>query len=293
GFAAVLLSGELSQHDRTQALQALRDGRASVCVATDVAARGLDLPDLALVVHADLPGSRDTLLHRSGRTGRAGRKGVSVVIVPHPKRRRAEQLFAAAGIAAQWGNPPTAAEIRARDAERMAEDPVLAREPDEAELAEARILLESRTPEQIAAALVRLYRARLPAVEESFAAEPEPRHPQPNRRDGAREGATVWFRMNVGRQKNADPKWILPAICRIGGISRADIGATRIFDKETKFEISRSAAPAFEAAVREADGTEFRIQPAGADRPARKDHSGPRPFKTPWLRDAKRAAPRP
>jgi ATP-dependent RNA helicase DeaD len=73
GFEAVALSGEMGQSERTSALQALRDGRARVCVATDVAARGLDLPELNLVVHADLPVNRAGLLHRSGRTGRAGR----------------------------------------------------------------------------------------------------------------------------------------------------------------------------------------------------------------------------
>src|SRR6056297_683660 len=74
GFAVVCLSGELSQAERTHALQAMRDGRARVCVATDVAARGIDLPGLDLVIHADLPTNSETLLHRSGRTGRAGRK---------------------------------------------------------------------------------------------------------------------------------------------------------------------------------------------------------------------------
>ncbi|NBU29491.1 MAG: DEAD/DEAH box helicase, partial [Caulobacteraceae bacterium] len=62
GFAAVGLSGELSQRERSDALQALRDGHARVCVATDVAARGLDLPDLGLVIHADLPQNKATLL---------------------------------------------------------------------------------------------------------------------------------------------------------------------------------------------------------------------------------------
>ena len=75
GFSAVALSGELSQSERMHALQALRDGRARVCVATDVAARGIDLPGLELVIHADLPSNSETLLHRSGRTGRAGQQG--------------------------------------------------------------------------------------------------------------------------------------------------------------------------------------------------------------------------
>jgi ATP-dependent RNA helicase DeaD len=91
GFSAVALSGELSQKERTDALQALRDGHAKVCVATDVAARGLDLPDLNLVIHAELPQNKAALLHRSGRTGRAGRKGVSVLLVPTTRRRRAER----------------------------------------------------------------------------------------------------------------------------------------------------------------------------------------------------------
>ena len=93
GFAAVSLSGELSQSERNHALQALRDGRARVCVATDVAARGIDLPNLDLVIHAELPNDAEVLQHRSGRTGRAGRKGISVLAgaagPPPPRRRNA------------------------------------------------------------------------------------------------------------------------------------------------------------------------------------------------------------
>ncbi len=126
GFAAVMLSGELSQHDRTAALDSLRAGRARVGVCTDVAARGLDLPELDLVVHADLPTNPETLLHRSGRTGRAGRKGVSALIVPHPKRRRAEQVLNAARVRAAWSAAPGADEIHARDRERLLDDPMFA-----------------------------------------------------------------------------------------------------------------------------------------------------------------------
>src|SRR5271156_120258 len=103
GFSVVALSGELTQNERTLALQALRDGRARVCVATDVAARGIDLPNLGLVIHADLPNDAEVLQHRSGRTGRAGRKGISVVVVPLSRRRRAEMLLRNAGVSAEWG----------------------------------------------------------------------------------------------------------------------------------------------------------------------------------------------
>jgi ATP-dependent RNA helicase DeaD len=106
GFSVVALSGELSQNERTHALQAMRDGRARVCIATDVAARGIDLPGLELVIHADLPTNSDTLLHRSGRTGRAGQKGVSALIVPVNARRKAERLLENARITAAWAKPP-------------------------------------------------------------------------------------------------------------------------------------------------------------------------------------------
>ncbi len=126
GFSVVALSGELSQGQRTHALQAMRDGRARICIATDVAARGIDLPNLELVIHADLPKNREGLLHRSGRTGRAGRKGVSALIVPYNARRRTERLLDAASIKADWAKPPSAEDVLARDNQRILEDPVFA-----------------------------------------------------------------------------------------------------------------------------------------------------------------------
>ena len=81
GFGVVALSGEHSQSERNQALQALRDRRARVCVATDVAARGIDLPTLSLVIHVEIPRDAETLQHRSGRTGRAGEVGLAVSFI--------------------------------------------------------------------------------------------------------------------------------------------------------------------------------------------------------------------
>src|ERR1700712_1761763 len=125
GFSAVALSGEMTQKERSDALQALRDGHARACVATDVAARGLDLPDLGLVIHAELPVNKAGLLHRSGRTGRAGKKGTSVLVVPYNKRRFAERLLDSACIDAGWSGPPLADEIRAKDQQRLLADPIL------------------------------------------------------------------------------------------------------------------------------------------------------------------------
>ena len=118
------------------------------------------------MIHADLPNDAETLQHRSGRTGRAGRKGVSVLLVPPARRRRAEGLLAVAKAEAVWAAPPTADEIRRLDQERMAQDPLLAEEPSEDDLAMAKTLLEQRSAEEVAAALVRVYRSRLPAPED-------------------------------------------------------------------------------------------------------------------------------
>ena len=166
GFSVVALSGELTQNERTQALQALRDGRARVCVATDVAARGIDLPNLDLVIHADLPNDPEVMQHRSGRTGRAGRKGVSILLVPPARKRRAEVLLNLAGIDAIWGTAPQPDEIRKLDQERMLKDELFAAETTPEDLVLAQALLAERSAEEIAAALARLYRARLPSPED-------------------------------------------------------------------------------------------------------------------------------
>jgi ATP-dependent RNA helicase DeaD len=256
GFAAVALSGELSQSERTHALQAIRDGRARVCVATDVAARGIDLPDLGLVVHADLPKGREMLLHRSGRTGRAGRKGTAVLLVPHHRRRSTERLLASAAIKAAWAEPPLADEIRMRDRERLRQDTTWAEEFADDDRAFARSLLAERSPEDIAAALVRLHRARLPEPEELLdsGAERTPDRPRLASHD------MVWFRMNIGRDRNADPRWLLPLICRRGHVTKREIGGIRVFDHETKFEIARHAADRFASLARRSDHQDGNIR---------------------------------
>jgi ATP-dependent RNA helicase DeaD len=276
GFNAVALSGELSQAERNRALQSLRDRRAQVCVATDVAARGIDLPDLGLVVHAELPRDRDTLLHRSGRTGRAGRKGTAVLLVPYPRRRLAERLLASAGIEASWGPPPSAEEIRQHEGERLVREAIAAAETVSAEpeaLALGRSVLATQGAEAVAAALVRALGAPLPAPEEL---EPEP-HPAPSprppvpRRDGDGVDDGVWFRLSVGRNRNADPRWLLPFLCRRGHVTRQEVGRIQVMERETRVEIASWAAARFaDAARRQEEGDEdIQIEPMRAPPTAR------------------------
>lgn len=238
GFSVVALSGELSQNERTHALQAMRDGRARVCVATDVAARGIDLPNLELVIHADLPSNSETLLHRSGRTGRAGRKGVSTLIVPPKARRKAERLLQGAKVRAEWAGAPTAEQVVRRDAERLMDDPSWSQEISEQERAPVDNLVERFSPEQLAAAFLRLYTDHQSAPEELATPEsaPAPR---------GKFGASVWFSISIGRADRAEPRWILPALCRAGNIGKDDIGAIRVQETETYVEILKTSLKSF------------------------------------------------
>ena len=305
GFSCVALSGELSQSERNHALQALRDGRAKVCVATDVAARGIDLPSLSLVIHADLPNDAQVMQHRSGRTGRAGKKGVSVLLVPPSRRRKAEEMLGRAKVTATWGNAPSADDIRKVDHERLLANPLLTEGASEDELVLADELLASSDSRQVAAAFVKMYRAGLPSpedIEEEVPFQPrgekphrehkhrEPREPslrqhtpreqiprehkdhKPRTFDkalreerGSKPGGMedgVWFRLNVGRERKADPKWLLPEICRQGEVTKKEIGAIRVFETETLFQVAPGVVEKFSELVTARKKGGVRILPA-------------------------------
>ncbi len=249
GFQVVALSGELSQAERTHALQAMRDGRAQVCVATDVAARGIDLPNLDLVVHAELPSNHETLLHRSGRTGRAGRKGVSALIVTKKNQKKAQRILGGAKVKADWTGAPSADDVKARDEVRMLADPVWNDPIPEAESGIIAKLVEGFSPEQIAAAYLQMYRASHTAPEEisDVNAKPEPRKIF---------GASIWFSISGGRKADAEPRRLLPMLCKAGDLTKDDIGAIRIQYDHSYVQILETSVPGFLASI----GDEMKVE---------------------------------
>ncbi|MGR3630900.1 MAG: DEAD/DEAH box helicase [Limimaricola soesokkakensis] len=298
GFSVVSLSGELTQNERTHALQAMRDGRARICVATDVAARGIDLPDLELVIHAELPSNSETLLHRSGRTGRAGRKGVSALIVPMKLRKKAERLLGTAKLSADWTVPPSAEDILAADEARLLDDPVWNAEVTEDAKVFAAKLLDRHAPETIAAAYLALYRARRSAPEELQAPDAKPQ-----KRPAESFGPGKWFSLSVGRNERAEARWLLPLLCRAGDISKDAIGAIRIQETETFVEIAEASVPGFLRAIgpdmSPEEGLKMTALDAAPDlsrgpRPERgqRPERGPRPER-PERGDRPERAPRP
>jgi ATP-dependent RNA helicase DeaD len=273
-----------------------------VLVATNVAARGLDLPDVDLVVHADLPENTESLTHRSGRTGRAGKKGTSMVIADLAERRKAERLLSGGGIKTSWTAAPTAEEVR-----RALEERLLASLVDEAHAhpagregnAEPPALSEALAdrlravlPERVLVSLL-LHREarRLPApmiLEPVDLARPSkgpklPAHArlgsdnraQPPSGRGWTEA--VIFRVNLGAEAKAEPGWLLPLICRRGGVTRREVGAIRVGPRSSTFEIAAEAAQDFALAASQPDprAPHVVIEPVhrtAPSRPARPPH---------------------
>ncbi|QPM91950.1 DEAD/DEAH box helicase [Pseudooceanicola algae] len=303
GFAVVCLSGELSQAERSHALQAMRDGRARVCVATDVAARGIDLPNLELVIHAELPSNVEGLLHRSGRTGRAGRKGISALIVPPKSARKADRLLKTAKVTAEWIAAPGADDILRRDEERLLNDPTWSEEISEDDAAFAARLLADKSPETVAAAYLRLFRSRNSAPEDLSPPDARPARPErgerPERAERAPFGPSSWFALSVGRDDRAEARWLLPLLCRAGNLPKEAIGAIRVQQDETYVELANSSVDGFLATVGDGGTLEDGVTVRRADGPPEGARS-PKPGKFQKPRDqdrgpdrGERPAPRP
>ncbi len=171
GFNADSLSGEMPQDARNRALAGMRRGATRVLVATDVAARGIDVPAIAFVIQLDTPNDPDTYTHRSGRTGRAGRKGTSALLIPPAALNRTKSLLARARVRHRIEPVPTAEAIRAADDQRA--------------LAELSRELDAEVPERIREQVRKLIeagaaeRALTHLLLESQNASVEPRQIQP------------------------------------------------------------------------------------------------------------------
>ena len=237
GLSVVALSGELNQAARNQAMQAMRDGRARVCVATDVAARGIDLPNLDLVIHADLPRTPDVLLHRSGRTGRAGRKGTAIIVVPDNTYRKTQKLLQLAGITADWVKAPDADTIRARDDERILQNADLTAQPDEKETELQNQLTASFSAEQLALALIRQHRRDLTAPEELGEA---------GDMNMAGEVKTYrWFSLSAGKGQDIHVRGLLSLLSGRGGVKSSDVGDIYLHHSESHVAIAEPALSSF------------------------------------------------
>ncbi len=257
GFTVLPLSGEMSQRERNSAFRKFKSGVIQVLVATDVAARGLDVQDIGRVIHADLPDNGEVLTHRSGRTGRAGRSGQSIMLVGLREKRKAERMLRDAGVRARFVQPPTPEQILEVADDRMVQR-LLAddREPTRRAAALAQKLLHGcESPTELVARLL----DRL-----DYAGPTEPREVQlrsaksrkkdrDDKRVQKHEGDFVRFQVSWGGEAGADPGRLLAMVCRRGDVTKAQVGAIRVGPRSSSVEIADSAAAAFERAVRRPD----------------------------------------
>jgi ATP-dependent RNA helicase DeaD len=296
GFAATAISGDRAQAERDRALAQLRGGDMRVLVATNVAARGLDLPDVDLIIHADLPLNAESLTHRSGRTGRAGRKGTAVVIATPAERRKAERLLMSAHVTPAWTPVPAREAIAAVGRERLAteilaapEGTAIATDDQQVEALVRRLEASGASTDELLRRLLARELARLPGGESVHPIVP-PRadggdrgrdRDRDERRPSLRSRAeltreAIMFRVNLCAKDNADPRWLLPLICRRGGVTRQEVGAIRIGPHETTFEIAGSAARDYAQAAAQVDPRAPAVQITRADAPVGPASAGPK-----------------
>ena len=253
GFGAMPLSGDLPQAQRNRTLNAFRNGSLDTLVATDVAARGIDVPDIANVIHLDTPYDAETYVHRSGRTGRAGSEGRSVMLIPGSQERRMRSVLSKLGITAAWVPAPGPKQVRkgARKDQRRALWQKLEETEafPETQVQYAESLLGSHEPKVVIAALLDMAMPPLPCEPREIGqpgADQKPRS-RPRGQD------YVSFSISCGKRRGATKSRILSQICRRGDVSGEVIGAIRIEGGRSVFQIARESAREFEKKARRPD----------------------------------------
>ena len=166
GVNTVSLSGALNQEERFKALQLMKNERCRICVATDVAARGIDLVNLDIVVHADLPRNSEGLLHRSGRTGRAGKKGTSILFFSPNEVNHYERLIAKAGVSPKIKKFFTRNEIENKDQDLILEGIVDNSEIDSFEEKLLEKIANKYSVKEVAKAYIKLFKNKLIPIED-------------------------------------------------------------------------------------------------------------------------------
>jgi ATP-dependent RNA helicase DeaD len=287
----------MDQRARNRALAAFKNGELVVLVATDVAARGIDVQDIARVIHVDVPDNADSYTHRSGRTGRAGRKGTSSMLVAPPGVANAVRLLGRANVEYRFEPIPSAEAIRSAADERTfttltqadAEDakPLDARARSLAE----RLVAHGDVERTLARLLVATRGAGVAEARDVRALTPRPMSGRDDRprarrddRGGDRGAAWVPFHVSWGERHGADPRRLLALVCRRGGIQGRDVGAIRVESGFSIVDVASGVANEFERSTAKPDPRDPRVVirrdvargPGPGARPPHRDRPRPR-----------------
>ena len=247
GFSAIALNGDMPQKVRERAIEQLKSGRLNILVATDVAARGLDVQRISHVINFDLPHDGESYVHRVGRTGRAGRKGEAILFLTNAQRRRLGAIERLTKQKIEVVDPPTADQInsfRVSQFKQQITDMIGDQDLTMFKQLIAQYVEETGKPvEMVAAALAQLRQDGRPFfVKELPKTKQRSKSDRYDRSDddgfrGKRRGkprdfdhARKRYRIEVGRRDNATPRNIVGAIANEAGIEGEFIGPIKIFD---------------------------------------------------------------
>ncbi len=254
GYSAAALNGDLAQNHREQTVQKFKNGKLDILVATDVAARGLDVDRIGHVINYDIPYDTEAYVHRIGRTGRAGREGKAILFVAPRERRMLRQIEKATGKPIDQMSLPSAQVINDQRIAKFNQE--ITETLSGADLDFFRELVENYRKEHdttgvdIAAALAHLLQGDQPLLLEDKPMPPPPRErrerdrkpgkgkrfergdrgPRGPRDDSVPSGMER-YRIEVGRNDGVKPGNIVGAIANEAGLDGKHIGHVKIFDK--------------------------------------------------------------
>ncbi|MBX5436326.1 MAG: DEAD/DEAH box helicase [Alicyclobacillaceae bacterium] len=257
GYLVDALHGDLSQAQRDRVMKRFRNGDIELLVATDVAARGLDIDNVTHVVNYDMPQHPESYVHRIGRTGRAGRRGLAITLVTPREFKLLKQIQRETKAAMVSREVPSLADVAERQAE-IWRDRIIEAIQDGG-LGHYRAMLgnifDEHDPIDVACAALKL------------AAAGEMQGYEDSDYDFGDTGATpgmVRFFVNVGRASRISPADLVRAISDESGVPRQAIGKIDIFDRFTFIEVEEESAPFVYEALRQSriNGARVNLEPA-------------------------------
>jgi ATP-dependent RNA helicase DeaD len=275
-YPAETLHGDLNQTQRDRVMARFRSGQAELLIATDVAARGLDIEHVSHVINYDIPLDPQAYVHRIGRTGRAGRTGSAITLLTPRERRLWQLILRQTGAPVQRMNLPTIGDVVVRRRESFKETlrETISGDGLQPYVIMAEELSEEFSPTELAAAAFKLIMGAPPEEVEDTLAAAEPREadrgredrPPRNRRErgergqrgqfGPERGMTRLY-LDVGREDNVRPADIVGAIANEADIPGRSIGAIELFDRFTLVDVPSNQS---ERVLQALKGTRIRNQ---------------------------------
>ena len=252
GFVCEALNGDMSQQTRERTIGRFRSGKLDILIATDVAARGIDVPRISHVINFDIPYDVEAYIHRIGRTGRAGRNGKAITFVTPRESRLLRAIERATRSPIEWLNVPGREQLAERRIEAFKQQMQDILGGDE-ELEFFRELIRdfaaanACSTEDAAAALAFLLQRKRP-LQPPPDKVPPPKHPRPHRDNHDRkprpprpDGSELErYRIQVGRDHGATPGHIVGAIANEVGLDSRNIGRIQLYDKHSTVNLPRA-----------------------------------------------------